>query len=736
MPRSGSGWASTPARASSTRTARTSATTSTGRPASPARRTAARSSSRRRSGPWPAATLPAGVTLRDLGEHRLKDLRPEPLTQLVIDGLQADFPPVRSLDQRPNNLPTQLTSFVGREHELEAASALLAGDPPPDAHRARRDRQDPPGAPARGGGRRRLPGRRLVRRPGAAPRRRPWSCPRWPGRSASTQRATETALDALVAAVGERRMLLVLDNFEHVIDAAGEIGGSPPGLPGRAKVVVTSRAVLRISGEQEYVVPGLPAPPDTSRLSRVELENLPAARPPPRSDDPRAVRGGPALHRPRGGGPPDFAVTNDNAPAVAGICARLQGMPLAIELAAARVKLLAPEQILDRLERQLSLLTSTARDLPGPPADAARRDRVELRPARRAAPAAPGPPLRLPRRVAARGRRGGRPRGGRARHGRPRRADGARRPEPRPPLRRNRTAPRASTCSRPSASSPPSCSTRAMMPTPSGPPMPHSSWPLPSGPPRSSRAPSSAPGSTAWSATTTTCGPRWGGPSDGPSPRPRSAWCSPCGASGSSAATSWRPGASSMRSPRRAGSCRADAGRALRRDLRRGRLLAGRHPRGGPLVRRRACHLAGARRGRRPGRPPRARERPVQPGLRHGGGRPLGRHERSARSGRERQAMLEEALAIYRELGDETGEGNVLWGLGGFEIYGDDPAEAERWFRRARGAASGGRAPDDGGLVAPHAQRDPDRHEPARRGGGCVDARPAPLPGGGRRGRA
>jgi Mrp family chromosome partitioning ATPase len=73
-----------------------------------------------------AASLPAGVSLRDLGEHRLKDLRPEPLAQLVIDGLPADFPPVRSLDVRPNNLPTQLTSFVGREAELAIAADLLA----------------------------------------------------------------------------------------------------------------------------------------------------------------------------------------------------------------------------------------------------------------------------------------------------------------------------------------------------------------------------------------------------------------------------------------------------------------------------------------------------------------------------------------------------------------------------------------------------------------------------------
>ena len=125
--RSACGWGFTPARGSSTRMAPTSATTSTGRPASRPRRTAGRCSCRTRSGRWPAASLPAGVSLRDLGEHRLKDLRPEPLAQLVVEGLPADFPPVRSLDLRPNNLPTQLTSFVGRERELAAAASLLAG---------------------------------------------------------------------------------------------------------------------------------------------------------------------------------------------------------------------------------------------------------------------------------------------------------------------------------------------------------------------------------------------------------------------------------------------------------------------------------------------------------------------------------------------------------------------------------------------------------------------------------
>ncbi len=309
-----------------------------------------------------AATLPAGLSLRDLGEHRLKDLRPEPLAQLVIEGLRADFPPVRSLDVRPNNLPTQLTSFVGREQELAAVAGLLAS--------TRLLTLTGPG----GTGKTRL----ALQLAAAVADEHPdgvWFVALEPLRDPAlvlstvartlglTEKPSESALDALAETVGERRMLFVLDNFEQVVEAASDIGRLLRACPS-IRVIVTSRAVLHISGEQEYMVAGLPAPPDTRRLSRVELENLPAALRHPDATNlgqyeavrlfiARAV----AVR-------PDFRVTNENAPAVAGISARLHGMPLAIELAAARVKLLAPEQILERLERQLGLLTSTARDLP------------------------------------------------------------------------------------------------------------------------------------------------------------------------------------------------------------------------------------------------------------------------------------------------------------------------------------------------------------------------------------
>jgi predicted ATPase/class 3 adenylate cyclase len=308
------------------------------------------------------STLPDGVSVRDLGEHRLKDLRPQPLAQLVIDDLPADFPPVRSLDARPNNLPVQLTSFVGRDRELQTVTDLLAA--------TRLLTLTGPG----GTGKTRL-ALQLAALVADDHRDGVWFVPLEPLRDPELVLPTvartlgvfpgpgQSPIDALAASIGERQVLLLLDNFEQVVEAAGGVASLLRACPG-LRVIVTSRAVLRVAGEQEYVVAGLPAPPDTRLLSRVELEELPATVRHPDAaelDQYEAVR----LFVARAlAVQPGFAVTNENAPAVAGITARLQGMPLAIELAAARVKLLTPEQILQRLEQQLGILTSAARDLP------------------------------------------------------------------------------------------------------------------------------------------------------------------------------------------------------------------------------------------------------------------------------------------------------------------------------------------------------------------------------------
>ena len=309
-----------------------------------------------------ADELPAGVGLRGLGEHRLKDLRPERICQLVIEGERADFPPIRSLDRRPNNLPTQLTSFVGREKPLAEAEALL--------QTTRLLTLTGPG----GTGKTRL----SLQLAANVAERFPdgiWFIAlepvRDPGLVAGTILTTlglveaggRSARDVLVDWLANRQILLVLDNFEQVIEGAPVVADLLRNAP-RVSVIVTSRAPLRVSGEQEYPVPGLPAPRDVLALSDLEKMNLPAQD---RRLDAAAATQFEAvrLFIARAiGVRPDFKVTNENAPAVAGIAARLHGMPLAIELAAARVKLLPPDAILERLEHQLGMLASGSRDLP------------------------------------------------------------------------------------------------------------------------------------------------------------------------------------------------------------------------------------------------------------------------------------------------------------------------------------------------------------------------------------
>jgi predicted ATPase len=303
------------------------------------------------------------VGLRDLGAHRLKDLRePEHLSQLVIDGLPDTFPPVRSLDARPNNLPTQLTSFVGRDRELAEAVALL--------RTTRLLTLTGPGGT----------GKTRLSLQVAATAADDFSDGVWfialdavrdPALVAPTVARTlgladskaRTAIDLVSDHIGDGHVLLVLDNFEQVVAAGTDVATLLRRCP-NLRCVVTTRIPLRVSGEQEYPVPGLPAPPDLSHLSELERLNLPRDI---RELDVTALTQFEAVRlfiARATSVKPGFTVSNDNAPAVAGISARLHGMPLAIELAAARIKLLTPDQILARLEHHLSLLTAGSRDLP------------------------------------------------------------------------------------------------------------------------------------------------------------------------------------------------------------------------------------------------------------------------------------------------------------------------------------------------------------------------------------
>ncbi len=303
------------------------------------------------------------ISLRGLGNHRLKDLRePQPLGQVVAEGLRLEFPPLRSLDVRPNNLPTQLTSFVGRERELAEARDLLSANRlitltgPGGTGKTRLSLQVAADAAEAFPDGLFFVALETVREPAVVPSRLAAAI-------GIAEPARRSASEVLIEWLAGKQVLLVLDNFEQVLEAGPIVADLLRGAPG-LKVIVTSRAPLHVSGEQEYPVPGLPAPPDLAQLTALERASLPAAA---RSLDPatlstyEAVR----LFIARASAvKPGFEITNDNAPSVAAICARLHGMPLAIELAAARVKVLAPDAILTRLEHQLALLSAGSRDLP------------------------------------------------------------------------------------------------------------------------------------------------------------------------------------------------------------------------------------------------------------------------------------------------------------------------------------------------------------------------------------
>ncbi|MGQ0548309.1 MAG: adenylate/guanylate cyclase domain-containing protein, partial [Armatimonadota bacterium] len=285
-------------------------------------------------------TLPSGASLRDLGEHRLKDLqRPERLFQLAVADLQIDFPALRTLDATPNNLPTQLTSFIGREREVAAARQLLAT--------ARLLTLTGPG----GTGKTRLSLQLAAEVADQFPHGvyfvllAPISDPALVASTVAqtlglAEQRGKSPLERLQEYLRDKQLLLILDNFEQVVAAAPLLSELLKAGTG-SKIVVTSRAVLRVYGEQEFPVPPLQLPdpkhlPTLDSLSQYEAVRLFIQRA-------VAVK-------------PDFTVTNDNAPAVAEITSRLDGLPLAIELAAARIKILPPRAMLSRLGHRLNLL--------------------------------------------------------------------------------------------------------------------------------------------------------------------------------------------------------------------------------------------------------------------------------------------------------------------------------------------------------------------------------------------
>jgi predicted ATPase/class 3 adenylate cyclase len=293
-----------------------------------------------------ADRLPDSAKLIDLGEHRLRDLvRPEHIFQYSENGLRDDFPLLRSLSAFAHNLPEQLTSFVGRETELAEIKHLLS--------RTRLLTLSGSG----GNGKTRLALQ------AAAEMVDQFTNGVWfvdmatvldptliATMVATTLRLREQSgqaiLETLVAFLRDKRLLLILDNCEQIVSACAELAEKLLKTCPDLRILATSREGLGIVGETTWRVPSLPTPSNQDLNSFEKIAESPSVR--------LFVDRAASVVR-------DFRLTPKNAPAIAKVCQRLDGIPLAVELAAARVKTISPEEIVLRLNDRFRLLTGGSR---------------------------------------------------------------------------------------------------------------------------------------------------------------------------------------------------------------------------------------------------------------------------------------------------------------------------------------------------------------------------------------
>jgi predicted ATPase/class 3 adenylate cyclase len=291
-------------------------------------------------------SLPANTELVDLGEKRLKDLmRAEHLYQVQAAELPATFPPLKTLDAYSNNLPVQLTSFIGRENEIAEVKQEL------ESHRL---------VTLTGSG---GTGKTRLSLQVAAEMLEKFDHGVWfvelapltdtdliPQTILSTigvqEQQGKTPLGVLKEYLHEKQALILLDNCEHLISASAQVANMLLNAAPKLKILASSREALGVKGEASYPVPSLSLPdikhlPILEQLSQYEAVRL-------FIDRASLVS-------------PHFDVNKDNAPSIAQICFRLDGIPLAIELAAARVKMMSVEQISARLDDRFRLLTGGAR---------------------------------------------------------------------------------------------------------------------------------------------------------------------------------------------------------------------------------------------------------------------------------------------------------------------------------------------------------------------------------------
>ncbi len=296
--------------------------------------------------------LAPGVTLRDLGERRLRDLsRPERVYQLVTPGLPDEFPPLRSLEVLPNNLPAQVTSFVGRSQEMAELKRLL------DTTRLLTL------TGSGGTGKTRLSlqvaAEVLERFPHGVwlvelatvsdPARVPETLADAVGIREEPQRPI---LETVIAGLRTRQLLIVLDNCEHLVAACAQATATLLRRCPYLRILASSREALNIEGERIWPVPPLPVPEYGKREALTEsarVAELAAVQ--------LFVERAAAAN-------PGFKLTPENVPLVAQICWRLDGIPLAIELAAARLKVLTLDQVLTRLDDRFRLLSGGSRAAP------------------------------------------------------------------------------------------------------------------------------------------------------------------------------------------------------------------------------------------------------------------------------------------------------------------------------------------------------------------------------------
>ncbi len=294
--------------------------------------------------------LPAGVTLLDLGEHYLRGLqRPEKLYQVLHPDLPAEFPPLKTLGTVPNNLPAEITSFIGREKELENVKGLLS----PDESINRLVTLIGPG----GTGKTRLAleaaGYMLQDYPHGvwfaelAPVTDPQHVVRAIGLPMGIRDQGARPLELMVLDhLRSQQALLILDNCEHLIDECARLAEALLRDCPQLHILTSSREALGIAGERSFRVQSLSLPPDADDLSVEELDHYESVR--------LFVERAVAVK-------PSFSLSRDNAQDISQICRRLDGIPLAIELAAARVRVLSPGEIASRMDDRFRLLTGGSR---------------------------------------------------------------------------------------------------------------------------------------------------------------------------------------------------------------------------------------------------------------------------------------------------------------------------------------------------------------------------------------